>query len=73
MVQNILDGIEVKLNTPYTPDLAKKAERVVYSGAIDEYFNYQLRELEYRGLRFETETLPMENYQGHGVMNYTDG
>lgn len=72
MVEKMLAGIEVRLNTPYTADLAQLAEKVIYTGAIDEYFGYQLGELEYRGLRFKTEMHPTENYQGCAVMNYTD-
>jgi len=73
MISNMLDGIEVSLNTSYTPEFAKTAEKVIYTGAIDDYFNYALGELEYRGLRFETEHLDIDNYQGCAVMNYTDG
>lgn len=72
MVENMLASIEVRLNTAYTADMAKLAEKVIYTGAIDEYFGYQLGELEYRGLRFKIETHPVENYQGCAVMNYTD-
>ena len=73
MIENMLEGVEVRLNTSYTAELAKTAKDVIYTGAIDEYFNYSLGQLEYRGLRFETEYLDIDNYQGCAVMNYTDG
>lgn len=73
MIENMLDGIQVRLNTPYTPELARSARKVIYTGPIDEYFHYSLGQLEYRGLRFETEHLDTNNYQGCAVMNYTDG
>lgn len=75
MVANLLDGIEVRLNENY---LAKKAEydviaeKVVYTGAIDEYFDYCLGNLEYRSVRFENEILDKPNFQGNAVVNYTD-
>lgn len=75
MVANMIDGIEVRLNEDYLSN--KKyydslAEKVVYTGAIDAYFNYQLGNLEYRSVRFETELLNKPNYQGNAAMNYTD-
>ena len=75
MAARILDGIEVRLNCDY---LEKKAEldtlarRVIYTGTIDAYFGYSLGPLEYRSVRFETETLDTDNYQGNAVVNYTD-
>lgn len=75
MVENLLKGIEVRLNEDY---LIKKveydamAEKVVYTGAIDAYFNYSLGNLEYRSIRFESEILDKSNYQGNAVVNYTD-
>jgi len=75
MVANLLEGIEVRLNTDY---LAQKAEldaladRVVYTGPIDAYFAYQLGCLEYRSVRFETELLEQPNFQGNAAVNYTD-
>ena len=75
MVENLLDGIEVRLGEDY---LAKKseydemAEKVVYTGAIDAYFGYQLGALEYRSVRFENEVLDMPNFQGNAAVNYTD-
>ena len=72
MVLRMLEGVEVRLGTQYRdlpPDIAR---RTVYTGCIDEFFEYCLGELEYRSLRFETETLPEENHQGVAVVNYTD-
>ncbi len=75
LVENMLSGIEVRLNTDYFDNKAefdKMADKVVYTGAIDAYFGYSLGELQYRSVRFETETLDIENYQGNAVVNYTD-
>ena len=75
MVANMLDGVEVRLNTDYLANKAELdalAEKVVYTGAIDAYFNYKLGTLEYRSVRFETEVLDMPNYQGNAAVNYTD-
>ena len=75
MVANMLDGIEVRLNEDYLADKAKwdaMAEKVVYTGAIDAYFQYKLGTLEYRSVRFETEVLDMPNFQGNVAVNYTD-
>ena len=75
MVQNMLDGIEVRLNTDYLVHreaLDKIAERVIYTGPIDAYFNYSLGELQYRSVRFETELLDIPNFQGNAAVNYTD-
>ena len=75
MVANMLEGIEVRLNEDY---LAKKEEydamanKVIYTGPIDAYFNYELGNLEYRSVRFETELLDKPNYQGNAAVNYTD-
>lgn len=75
MVENLLEGIEVRLNEDY---LSKKKEydaiarKVVYTGAIDAYFNYSLGNLEYRSIRFENEILGMPNFQGNAAVNYTD-
>lgn len=75
IVQNLLDGTEVRL----CEDFLKKqeeykdlADMIIYTGMIDEYFGYCFGELEYRSLYFETETLDQENYQGNAVVNYTD-
>lgn len=75
MVANMLEGIEVRLNEDY---FAKKdyydslAEKVVYTGAIDAYYDYCLGTLEYRSVRFETELLDIPNFQGNAAVNYTD-
>ncbi len=75
MVEQMLAGIEVHLNEDY---LDKKdeydamAEKVVYTGAIDAYFDYRLGNLEYRSVRFENEILDIPNYQGNAAVNYTD-
>ena len=75
LIDALLDGIEVRLGVDY--NLQRKeyqdiAETVVYTGAIDAYFDYCFGPLEYRSLRFETERLEEENHQGVAVMNYTD-
>ena len=75
MVANMLDGIEVRLNVDYLKNKAELdalADKVVYTGAIDAYFGYQLGALEYRSVRFETEVLDMPNFQGNAAVNYTD-
>lgn len=75
MVEKILDGIEVRLNTDYLEykeELDALAEKVVYTGPIDAYFNYKLGTLEYRSVRFENETLDIPNFQGNAAVNYTD-
>lgn len=75
MITHLLAGIEVRLQEEY---LSKKAEwdalakRVIYTGPIDAYFQYQLGPLEYRSLRFETEVKDTSNFQGNAVVNYTD-
>ncbi len=75
MVENMLDGIEVRLNCDYLEKKAaldKLAQKVVYTGAIDGYFNFKYGALEYRSVRFETEVLSKPNFQGNAVVNYTD-
>ena len=75
MVERMLEGIEVRLNTDYKDLIAREgqvAERTIYCGPIDEFFDYRLGTLEYRSLRFETERLDEENYQGVAVVNYTE-
>lgn len=75
MVSNMLKGIEVRLNEDYLNKKAEydaMAEKIVYTGAIDAYFGYRLGALEYRSVRFETETLDMPNFQGNAAVNYTD-
>jgi len=71
----MLDGIEVKTNTNFFEnknDWENLATRIVFTGRIDEYFNYQFGHLNYRTVRFETETLDMPDFQGNAVINYTD-
>lgn len=75
MIENMLDGIEVRLNVDYLEnkeELDKLAEKVVYTGPIDAYFDYKLGYLEYRSVRFENELLDKPNFQGNAAVNYTD-
>lgn len=75
MVENMLEGIDVRLGIDYLKEKEKydnMAEKVVYTGAIDAYFNYILGALEYRSVRFETEVLDVQNFQGNAAVNYTD-
>ena len=75
LVENLLDGIEVRLNTDYLKqkeELDRLAEKTVYTGPIDAYFDYSLGALEYRSVRFETEVLDIPNFQGNAAVNYTD-
>lgn len=75
MVEKMLEGADVLLQTDYFDlirDQPELAHTVVYTGCIDEFFGYRLGALKYRSVRFETEELPEENYQGNAVVNYTD-
>ena len=75
IVEKMLDGIEVRLNTNYLDNREEfdaMADKIVYTGMIDQFYDYKLGVLEYRSVRFETEELPMENYQGNAVVNYTE-
>lgn len=75
MVEKMLDGIEVRLGVDYFSDKSgfdAMADKVVYTGQIDKYFDYNVGVLEYRMVRFETEVLDCENYQGNAVVNYTE-
>ena len=75
LVENMLDGIEVRLNTNYLEqknELDTLANKVIYTGPIDAYFNFSLGTLEYRSVRFETELLDISNFQGNAAVNYTD-
>lgn len=76
IIDKMLEGVEVRLNVDFFSDrksLEKLARKVVYTGMIDQYYNYQYGVLEYRSLRFETEKLHnTSNYQGNAVVNYTD-
>ena len=74
LVEKMLEGIEVQLNTDYLSNKEyydSLAEKIVYTGPIDEYFNYSLGELEWRSLKFVNKTYDTDNYQGNAVVNYT--
>ena len=74
LVERMLEGIEVQLNTDYLSNKEKydsMANKVIYTGPLDEYFNYSLGELEWRSLRFENKIYDTDNYQGNAVINYT--
>ncbi len=75
LIEALLEGVEVRtgvdFNTPEGRELRQEAARIIYTGPIDEYFHYQLGELGYRGLRFETDRYEEANHQGVAVMNYT--
>ena len=71
----MLDGVDVRLNTDFFADrqeFSEIADKILFTGMIDEYFDHCYGYLEYRSLRFETETLDEENYQGNAVVNYTE-
>ncbi len=75
MVQRMFGDTEILLNTEYREFIAENAgiaDRVIYCGTIDQYFDYQLGALEYRSLRFESERIECENWQGNAVVNYTE-
>ena len=75
IIERMLEGTEVRLMTDFFVNreiLTKEAENIVFTGMIDAYYDYCFGELEYRSLRFETEVLDMENYQGNAVVNYTE-
>ena len=75
LIDGLLEGVEVKLNTDFFDNRQhweQIADKVLYTGKLDEYFDYQLGKLEYRTVRFEEEILDMPNYQGDAVVNYTD-
>ena len=75
MVERMLEGVEVRTGEEYLSDKTnydQMADRVIYTGAVDEYFGYSLGHLEYRSVRFETETLNIPNFQGNAAVNYTD-
>ena len=75
MVANMLEGIEIRLEEDYLQKKAEYdalAEKVIYTGPIDAYFDYQMGYLEYRSVRFETELLDKPNFQGNAAVNYTD-
>lgn len=75
MVEKMLEGIPVKLNENFLDhkeEYLRKAKKIIYTGPIDEYFEYKFGPLEYRSVRFETEIYDTDNYQGNAVINYTD-
>lgn len=75
IVEKMLEGIEVRLNTDYlknSEEFNNMAEKIIYTGMIDQFYDYKLGVLEYRSVRFETEEIDMENYQGNAVVNYTE-
>lgn len=75
IIEKMLDGIEVKLNTNFfdnKEEFMNIADKVIFTGMIDEFFDYKYGELEYRSLKFEHEILDEENYQGNAVVNYTE-
>ena len=75
IIDKMLDGVEVELGTDYLANKDKYeniADKIIFTGPIDEFYNYCFGPLEYRSVRFETEELPVENYQGNAVINYTD-
>lgn len=75
IIEKMLDGIDVKLNYDFfehKEELANISEKIVFTGQIDKYYDYKFGQLEYRSVRFETEELDIDNYQGNAVVNYTD-
>lgn len=75
LIDGLLDGVETQVNTDFFDNRDKwkgVADKIVYTGKIDEYFDYALGNLEYRTVRFETEVLNTANYQGNAVVNYTE-
>lgn len=75
MIEKMLDGVDVRLNTDYfehKEELDSICDKIIYTGTIDEFFNYEYGKLEYRTLRFETEKVDCSNYQGNAVVNYTE-
>ena len=75
IIEKLLDGIDVKLNSDFfenREEYEKMANKIVFTGPIDKYYDYKFGMLEYRSVRFETEELDIANYQGNAVVNYTD-
>ena len=75
IIEKMLDGIDVKLNYDFfehREELENIADKIVFTGQIDKYYDYKFGQLEYRSVRFETEELDIDNYQGNAVVNYTD-
>ena len=74
LIERMLDGVEVKLNTNFFDnklEYMNMAKKVIYTGPIDEFYNYSLGHLEYRSLKFDTKIFDTDNYQGNAVVNYT--
>ena len=74
IIEGLLCGTETKVNTDFfvhQAELEKIADKIVFTGKIDEFYGYKFGKLEYRTVRFETETLDMQNFQGNAVVNYT--
>lgn len=75
LIKRLLEGVETRLNCDFFANrekLSALADKIVFTGAIDEFYNYQFGKLEYRTVNFETEVLDMPNYQGNAVVNYTE-
>ncbi|SDJ11498.1 UDP-galactopyranose mutase [Halanaerobium congolense] len=75
IIENMLDGIDIKLETDFfdnRKELSELADKIVFTGMIDEYYDFKYGHLEYRSLEFENELLNIDNYQGNAVVNYTD-
>lgn len=75
IIEKMLDGIEVRLNYDYfdhREEVNQMADKIIFTGPIDKFYDYQFGKLEYRSLRFETEMLNISNYQGNAVVNYTE-
>lgn len=75
IIENMLKGIDIKLNCDFfnnREELENIADKIIFTGQIDKYYNYKFGELEYRSLKFETEVLEEQNYQGNAVVNYTE-
>lgn len=75
LIERLLEGVETRLNCDFfanREELSAMADKIVFTGAIDEFYNYQFGKLEYRTVNFETEVLDMPNYQGKAVVNYTE-
>ena len=75
ITEGLLKGIELQLNTNFFENrdyYESLADKIVFTGKIDEYFNFEFGQLEYRSLRFETEVLDIENFQGNAGINYND-
>ena len=75
IIEKMLNGIDVKLNYDFfehKEELQNIAEKIVFTGQIDKYYDYKFGQLEYRSVRFETEEFDIDNYQGNAVVNYTD-